>query len=153
MLRLGHEAVVPEDVAMSLCKKPPRARGMRTFEEMVERADIRMTCSELPCADLRPHFGCLNSGPLVEEAGKITQPEAIPFLSHVLRDLYCRRSFSVPPVENALVRTTTRLDISFLAHIVDECQVDEASIVRLIGKAAVPIVCNLYRWRYANFHD
>ena len=158
MLRLGHEAAVTGRCGYECTVTALRARGMRTFEEMVERADIIcMTCSGAAMRRFAPALRLLEFGAvIVEEAGKITQPEAIPFLSYnPQRLVLVGDHFQLPPVvTNALVRTTTRLDISFLAHIVDECQVDEASIVRLDWQGrAVPIVCNLYRWRYANFQD
>ena len=128
--------------------KQPRPRR----QDIMARADIyAMTVSGACLRRFSFRDDIIIGAMVMEEAAKITQPEAVAVLSyHPERVVMVGDPLQLSPViQNQEIRERTKLNVSLFERLMSYAT---AIVLNQQGRAT-PELCNLYRWRYSNLLD
>jgi intron-binding protein aquarius len=121
-------------------------------QHIIARADvIAMTVAGACLRRFSFRDDCIIGAMVIEEAAKMTQPEAVAVLSYKPeRVLMVGDPLQLAPViKSEKIRQRTRLDISLFERLLSH-----TSHITLNQQGrARPELCDLYRWRYSNLID
>ena len=157
ILRLGHTNSM-NDTVSSRCSMPSLISSFSSSghqrprrQDIMARANVIAMTVAGACLRRFSFKGTI--GALVmEEAAKITQPEAVALLSYnPQRVVMVGDPLQLAPViNNEEVRQRTHLDISLFERLLN---LNTPHIVLDQQGRASPEICNLYRWRYSTLND